>query len=59
MYNPAETVCIAGLKNKADVKSVFNLKDNFVYADADKLYDAGVDSLKIEGRIKSFSMYTM
>lgn len=45
---------LPGSKNKADVKSVFNLKDNFVYADADKLYDAGVDSLKIEGRIKKF-----
>ncbi|NLG18772.1 MAG: U32 family peptidase [Fibrobacter sp.] len=41
-------------KNKTDVKAVFNLKDNFAFADADKLYDAGVDSFKIEGRIKKF-----
>jgi putative protease len=31
-----------------------NMKDNAVYAELDALCDAGVDSLKIEGRIKSF-----
>ena len=41
-------------KNKTDAKAVFNLKDNFVFSEADKLYQSGVDSLKIEGRIKKF-----
>ncbi len=41
-------------KNKTDIESVFNLKDNFVFAEAEKLYNAGVDSLKVEGRIKKF-----
>jgi U32 family peptidase len=31
-----------------------NLKDNSAYADLKELYDAGVDSIKIEGRIKKF-----
>jgi len=31
-----------------------NMKDNSVYADLDSLCNAGVDSLKIEGRIKNF-----
>lgn len=41
-------------KNKTDLMTVFNLKDNCVFAEAEKLYNAGVDSLKIEGRIKKF-----
>jgi putative protease len=41
--------------SKTDAKAVFNLKDNFVFSDADALYDAGVDSFKIEGRIKKFA----
>ncbi len=31
-----------------------NLKDNSAYSDVRELFDAGVDSLKIEGRIKKF-----
>ena len=31
-----------------------NLKDNSAYFDLRELYDAGVSSLKIEGRIKEF-----
>ncbi len=41
-------------KERAPAKAIFNLKDNFVFAEADKLYNAGVDSFKIEGRIKKF-----
>ncbi len=37
-----------------------NLKDNSAYTDLKELYDAGVDSLKIEGRIKKFHyVYTV
>ncbi|MCK5852781.1 DUF3656 domain-containing protein, partial [bacterium] len=37
-----------------------NLKDNSAYFDLKELYDAGVDSLKIEGRIKEFEyVYTI
>jgi putative protease len=37
-----------------------NLKDNSAYADLQDLYDAQVDSLKIEGRIKKFHyVYTV
>lgn len=37
----------------------FNLKDNNLFANADKLIKAGVDSFKIEGRIKNFQyVYT-
>jgi putative protease len=37
-----------------------NLKDNSAYFDLKKLYDAGVYSLKIEGRIKKFDyVYTV
>lgn len=37
-----------------------NLKDNSAYADLKELSDAGVDSLKIEGRIKKFHyVYTV
>lgn len=37
-----------------------NLKDNSAYCDLDKLYDAGVDALKIEGRVKkSDYVYTV
>ncbi|MDG5814574.1 U32 family peptidase [Chitinispirillales bacterium ANBcel5] len=42
-------------KNNSDAKAVFNLKDNFVFPQAKALYDAGVDSFKIEGRIKKFA----
>lgn len=31
-----------------------NLKDNSAYFDLKEIYDAGVDSIKIEGRIKNF-----
>src|SRR5512133_161990 len=41
-------------KDRSSAKALFNLKDNFVFAEADKLYNAGVDSFKIEGRIKKF-----
>jgi putative protease len=38
----------------------FNLKDNSAYADLRELADAGVDSIKIEGRIKKFHyVYTV
>lgn len=37
-----------------------NLKDNSAYLDLEELADAGVDSIKIEGRIKSFDyVYTI
>lgn len=37
-----------------------NMKDNSAYFDLKELYDAGVDSLKIEGRIKEFEyVYTV
>ena len=37
-----------------------NLKDNSLYTDIEKLFDARVDSLKIEGRIKNFEyVYTI
>ncbi|MCP4292201.1 MAG: U32 family peptidase [bacterium] len=37
-----------------------NMKDNSAFFDLDKLSDAGVDSLKIEGRIKKFHyVYTV
>lgn len=37
-----------------------NLKDNSAWFDLHELYDAGVDSLKIEGRIKKFDyVYTV
>lgn len=37
-----------------------NLKDNSAYADVRELYEAGVDSVKIEGRIKKFHyVYTI
>lgn len=37
-----------------------NLKDNSAYFDLRELYEAGVDSLKIEGRIKEFEyVYTV
>ena len=37
-----------------------NLKDNSAYFDLKELYDAGVDSLKIEGRIKDYEyVYTV
>ncbi|MFP4242007.1 MAG: peptidase U32 family protein [Chitinispirillaceae bacterium] len=46
---------VFGTKGRTDAKAVFNLKDNSVFSQADSLYNAGVDSLKIEGRIKKFS----
>jgi putative protease len=37
-----------------------NLKDNSVYSELKELYDTGVDSIKIEGRIKKFDyVYTV
>ncbi|MFZ4412297.1 MAG: peptidase U32 family protein [Bacteroidales bacterium] len=37
-----------------------NLKDHSAFTDLEELYDAGVDSLKIEGRIKQFDyVYTV
>jgi putative protease len=41
-------------KSGTSAKAIFNLKDNFVFSEADSLYNAGVDSFKIEGRIKKF-----
>lgn len=41
-------------KDSSSAKAIFNLKDNFVFSEADTLYNAGVDSFKIEGRIKKF-----
>ncbi|KMQ51975.1 Peptidase, U32 family [Chitinispirillum alkaliphilum] len=41
-------------RNK-NVRAVFNLKDNFLFPEADVLYNTGADSFKIEGRIKKFS----
>jgi U32 family peptidase len=44
----------------AGKKFPLNLKDNSAYADLKELYDAGVDALKIEGRIKKFHyVYTV
>ncbi len=43
-----------GRHNKSDLRPIFNLKDNYVFSEADSLYNAGVDSFKIEGRIKKF-----
>jgi putative protease len=41
-------------------KYPLNLKDNSAWFDADELYEVGVDSLKIEGRIKKFDyVYTV
>lgn len=41
-------------------KFPLNLKDNSAYSDLRELYDAGVDSIKIEGRIKKFDyVYTV
>lgn len=37
-----------------------NLKDNSAFSDLEALYDAGVDSIKIEGRVKKFHyVYTV
>jgi putative protease len=44
----------------ADKNFPLNLKDNSAYSDLRELSDAGVDSLKIEGRIKKFHyVYTV
>ena len=41
-------------------KFPLNLKDNSAFADLGAIYDAGVDSIKIEGRIKKFPyVYTV
>jgi len=41
-------------------KFPLNLKDNSAYFDLREIYDAGVDSIKIEGRIKKFDyVYTV
>ena len=45
---------------EAGVDYPLNLKDNSAYFDLKELVDAGVDSLKIEGRIKKFDyVYTV
>lgn len=45
---------LSNAKDRSSAKAIFNLKDNFVFSEADKIYNAGVDSFKIEGRIKKF-----
>jgi putative protease len=48
------------LTTKAGKSYPLNLKDNSAYFNLKELYDAGVDSLKIEGRIKEFEyVYTV
>ncbi len=48
------------IKTPAGKDYPLNLKDNSAYFDLKELYDAGVDSLKIEGRIKEFEyVYTI
>lgn len=48
------------LKTPAGKNFPLNLKDNSAYADLKELYKAGVDSVKIEGRIKKFHyVYTI
>ncbi|MBI9052797.1 MAG: U32 family peptidase [Bacteroidales bacterium] len=48
------------LTTDAGVDYPLNLKDNSAYFDLEELADAGVDSLKIEGRIKKFDyVYTV
>jgi putative protease len=48
------------LTTVAGVDYPLNLKDNSAYFDLEELADAGVDSLKIEGRIKKFDyVYTV
>jgi len=48
------------LKTPAGKDYPLNLKDNSAYFDLKELYDAGVDSLKIEGRIKEYEyIYTV
>ncbi len=48
------------LKTPAGKDYPLNLKDNSAYFDLKELYNAGVDSLKIEGRIKEFEyVYTV
>ena len=42
------------VKTPAGKDYPLNLKDNSAFFDLKELYDAGVDSLKIEGRIKEF-----
>lgn len=39
---------------KSGPEAIFNLRDNCLFSKADALLEAGVDSLKIEGRIKKF-----
>ena len=48
------------LTTAADKDYPLNLKDNSAYFDLNELYEAGVDSLKVEGRIKEFEyVYTV
>ena len=48
------------LRTAAGKDYPLNLKDNSAYFDLKELYDAGVASLKIEGRIKKFEyVYTV
>jgi putative protease len=48
------------LTTESGVEYPLNLKDNSAYFDLEELADAGVDSLKIEGRIKKFDyVYTV
>ncbi|MCK4979416.1 MAG: U32 family peptidase, partial [Candidatus Delongbacteria bacterium] len=48
------------IKTPAGKDYPLNLKDNSAYFDLKELYDAGIDSLKIEGRIKEFEyVYTI
>lgn len=42
------------LTTPAGNKFPLNLKDNSAYSNLQKIHDAGVDSIKIEGRIKKF-----
>lgn len=48
------------VKTPVGIDHPLNLKDNSAYFDLEELYDAGVYSLKIEGRIKEFDyVYTV
>ncbi len=42
------------LKTEKGIEFPLNLKDNSAFDNVQELYDAGVDSFKIEGRIKEF-----
>lgn len=48
------------LKTSVGKDFPLNLKDNSAFFDLEKLYDAGVDSIKIEGRVKKLDyVYTV